>query len=97
MLSMIAITGDDHECTLFDAATRAGLAISLQAVAPLTHINNDAEYTRMTELLHELLDVVRDDAHHALYSLVAVVGDLIETYERDQEPVLDGENSQWLN
>ena len=70
---------------------------SLQAVAPLTHINNDEEYARMTELLHALLDVVRDDARHPLYSLVAVVGDLIETYERDQEPFAVDEEPQWLN
>ena len=68
---------------------------SLQAVAPLTHISNEAEYARMTQLLHQLLDVVRDDARHPLYSLVAVVGDVIETYERDQDPVTDGEAPQW--
>ncbi len=30
--------------------------------------------------------IVRDDASHPLYSLVSVVGDLIEAYEIDYEP-----------
>jgi HTH-type transcriptional regulator/antitoxin HigA len=36
--------------------------------------------------LNDLLDLVRDAAEHPLYSPVAVVGDLIETYEIDHEP-----------
>ena len=34
-----------------------------------------------------LLDLIRDDVKHPLYSLVAVVGDLIEAYEIDHEPL----------
>jgi HTH-type transcriptional regulator/antitoxin HigA len=44
------------------------------------------EYAQATTLLNSLLDVVRDDPHHPLYSLVTVVGDLIEAYEIDHEP-----------
>jgi hypothetical protein len=40
-----------------------------------------------TVLLNSLLDLVRDDAGHPLYSLVSVIGDLIEAYEIDHEPV----------
>ncbi len=39
-------------------------------------------------MLNTLLDAVRDDARHPLYSLVSVVGDLIEAYEIDHEPRL---------
>ena len=33
--------------------------------------------------------IVRDDAQHPLYSLVAVVGDLIEAYEIEHEPLVN--------
>ena len=46
----------------------------------------EAEYEQTIALLNSLLDVVRDNASHPLYSLVSVVGDLIEAYELDQEP-----------
>lgn len=59
----------------------------LQSVAPIAHIDNEAEYTQATLLLNSLLDVVRDDDSHPLYSLVSVVGDLIEAYEIDYEPL----------
>jgi HTH-type transcriptional regulator/antitoxin HigA len=36
-------------------------------------------------LLNSLLDAVRDDASHPLYSLVSVVGDLIEAYEIEHD------------
>jgi HTH-type transcriptional regulator/antitoxin HigA len=44
-------------------------------------------YAQATALLNSLLDVVRDDAQHPLYSLLSVVGDLIEYYEIDHEPL----------
>lgn len=59
---------------------------TLQAVAPVSHIESEAGYDQTTRLLNTLLDVVRDDASHPLYSLVSVVGDLIEAYEIDHEP-----------
>ena len=60
---------------------------SLQTLVPLTHIDHEDDYRQMTELLNDLLDMVRDDANHPLYSMIAVVGDLIETYELHQEPL----------
>ena len=60
---------------------------SLQAVAAVTHIDSEAKYEQTTDLLNSLLDIVRDDAMHPLYSLVSVVGDLIEAYEMDHEPL----------
>ena len=56
---------------------------ALQSAAPLAHIENEADYERATTLLNSLVDVVRDDASHPLYSLVSVVGDLIDAYESD--------------
>ncbi|MGH8613720.1 MAG: transcriptional regulator, XRE family protein [Gammaproteobacteria bacterium] len=61
---------------------------ALQSAAPLAHIENDADYEQATTLLNSLLDAVRDDSSHPLYSLVSVVGDLIEAYEIDHDPRL---------
>ena len=60
---------------------------TLQSVMPIAHIESEADYDHATSLLNSLLDVVRDDAMHPLYSLVAVVGDLIEAYEIDHDPL----------
>jgi len=57
---------------------------AFQSLAPMTHIENDIQYEQMIALLNGLLDTVRDDNRHPLYSLIAVVGDLIETYEIEQ-------------
>jgi HTH-type transcriptional regulator/antitoxin HigA len=62
--------------------------LALQSAVPLAHIENDADYARTTALLNTLLDTVRDDSAHPLYSLLTVVGDLIEAYEIEQEPLL---------
>lgn len=59
---------------------------ALQSAAPLAHIETESDYERATALLNGLLDAVRDDTGHPLYSLVSVVGDLIEAYEIDHEP-----------
>jgi HTH-type transcriptional regulator/antitoxin HigA len=60
---------------------------ALRATAPVTHIESESDYQQATEFLNSLLDIVRDDAAHPLYSLVSVVGDLIEAYEIDHEPL----------
>ena len=60
---------------------------SLQLVAPVAHIDSEMGYVQATALLNNLLDVVRDNAQHPLYSLVSVVGDLIEAYEIDHDPL----------
>ena len=60
---------------------------NLQAVAHVAHIESETDYAQATELLNSLLDIVRDDAKRPLYSLVSVVGDLIEAYEIDHEPL----------
>lgn len=60
---------------------------ALRATAPVSHIECESDYEQATEFLNSLLDIVRDDAGHPLYSLVSVVGDLIEAYENDHEPL----------
>ena len=59
---------------------------ALQSAVPLAHIETEFDYEKATTLLNNLLDVVRDDPGHPLYSLVSVVGDLIEAYEIEHEP-----------
>jgi HTH-type transcriptional regulator/antitoxin HigA len=59
---------------------------ALRSAAPLSHIDSETDYEETTAFLNSLLDIVRDDADHPLYSLVSVVGDLIEAYEIDHEP-----------
>ena len=60
---------------------------ALQSALPLAHIEDEAGYVQATALLNTLLDTVRDDSSHPLYSLVSVVGDLIEAYEIDHTPL----------
>ena len=60
---------------------------ALRATAPIFHIESESDYEQATKFLNNLLDIVRDNADHPLYSLVCVVGDLIEAYENDHEPL----------
>lgn len=60
---------------------------TLRATAPVSHIESESDYELATKFLNSLLDIVRDDSNHPLYSLVSVVGDLIEAYEIDHEPI----------
>lgn len=60
---------------------------ALRLAAPIAHIESESDYEQATELLNKLLDIVLDDVTHPLYSLISVVGDLIEAYEIDLEPV----------
>ena len=53
----------------------------------MSHIESESDYEQATALLNSLLDIVLDDASHPLYSLVCVIGDLIEAYEIELEPV----------
>ena len=60
---------------------------ALRSVAPVSHIESESDYEQATALLNSLLDIVLHEATNPLYSLVSVVGDLIEAYEIDLEPV----------
>lgn len=51
-------------------------------VAPLVaYPNSKKEFERLVARLDELLDIVGDDEHHPLMSLIDVVSHLIATYE----------------
>lgn len=63
--------------------------LNARAVAPIGHIETEADYERVTLVLNRLLHVVRDDVDHPLYSLVTLIGDVLEAYEIQLEP-LDG-------
>src|SRR3989338_3586045 len=69
---------------------------TLQSVVPIAHIESETGYEQAIILLNSLLDIVRDDAKHPLYSLVAVVGDLIEAYEIDHEPLVNQPSSSTI-
>nr|VFK58195.1 MAG: HTH-type transcriptional regulator / antitoxin HigA [Candidatus Kentron sp. TUN]VFK61110.1 MAG: HTH-type transcriptional regulator / antitoxin HigA [Candidatus Kentron sp. TUN]VFK67141.1 MAG: HTH-type transcriptional regulator / antitoxin HigA [Candidatus Kentron sp. TUN] len=60
--------------------------LTLRSIVPVSHIESESDYEQATALLNGLLDIVRDDANHPLYSLVSVIGDLIEAYEISHEP-----------
>ena len=85
MLRTIATIGKEMNAVI-DIQRLVPAWQSLQSIATVTHIDSEATYAQMTTLLNSLLDVVRDDPQHPLYSLVSVVGDLIEAYEIEHEP-----------
>jgi HTH-type transcriptional regulator/antitoxin HigA len=60
---------------------------AMKSAAPIAHIESELDYEQATAFLNNLLDVVRDDSRHPLYSLVSIVGDLLEAYEIDHEPI----------
>lgn len=66
---------------------------AIQSLIQFSHISNETEYEYMIGLLNFLLDSVRDDAQHPLYSMIAVVGDLIENYEINQQPLNNLQNA----
>ncbi|MEO8396312.1 MAG: hypothetical protein ABI700_25190 [Chloroflexota bacterium] len=53
-------------------------------------MHNDAEYDRLVSVLDQLIDQVGEDETHPLASLMEVIGTLIEKYEDDHTPELDG-------
>ena len=59
----------------------------LRAEAPIGHIESEGDYQQIILILDRLLDVVRDDGTHPLYSLVTLIGDLLESYEANLEPL----------
>ena len=65
---------------------KAGYAIKPLTRPVIAHIENEADYEQATALLNSLLDAVRDDASHPLYSLVSVVGGLIEASRSSTTP-----------
>jgi HTH-type transcriptional regulator/antitoxin HigA len=52
--------------------------------------HNEGDYQRLVVLLDELVDEVGNDESHPLASLMEVIGSLIEKYEVEMVPELDG-------
>lgn len=52
--------------------------------------HTEAGYERLVALLDELVDEVGNDESHPLTSLMEVIGLLIEKYEDDHVPELEG-------
>lgn len=58
-----------------------------RAATDITPIRDENHYTRMVEMLEALLGETAGNEQHALIGLVDIVGDLIEDYESEQEPL----------
>ena len=56
--------------------------------------HSEAEYLRLVAVLDRLIDEVGEDERHPLASLMEVVGALIERYEAEHVPELDGANER---
>lgn len=52
-------------------------------------IQSDTEYSRLVNILNQLIDEVGNDETHPLASLMEIIGVLIENYEADHVPELD--------
>lgn len=60
------------------------------SVAKILYVpHDDTEYTRLVEILDQLIDQVGNDETHPLASLMEVIGVLIGKYEDDHIPELD--------
>ncbi len=60
--------------------------LSLSPVVFVPHA--ESEYQRLVTVLDDLIDVVGEDDHHPLASLMEVIGVLIEKYEDENVPEL---------
>lgn len=56
---------------------------TLDAMAHIRPIHDEAGYDRMVALMNDLLDVVGDNEEHELAGLLELVGDLVSNYERE--------------
>ena len=58
-----------------------------RAATDISPIRDEAHYIRMTQMLDSLLDEAGGDERHPIMGLVDIVGDLIEDYEAEQQPL----------
>ena len=52
--------------------------------------HTEADYNRLVSILDRLIDRVGEDENHSLSSLMEVVGALIENYESEHIPEMEG-------
>jgi HTH-type transcriptional regulator / antitoxin HigA len=57
------------------------------AISPLLSISNEHEYDLAVERLNRLLDEVRTDEQHPLYTLLDTLGTLIHAYEEEHHSI----------
>jgi HTH-type transcriptional regulator / antitoxin HigA len=65
----------------FDVQVLRKTWAAFDRIAHLRPIRGEAEYDRTVALMNRLLDVVGDDAEHALSGLLDLVGELVEDYD----------------
>lgn len=58
-----------------------------RAATDIAPIRDENHYKRMVEMLEALLEETAGNERHALICLVDIVGDFIEDYESEQEPL----------
>ena len=58
-----------------------------RAATDISPIRDEAHYARMTGMLESLLEEAGGDERHPIMGLVDIVGDLIEDYEAEQQPL----------
>lgn len=56
-------------------------------IAPLLTIRNEREYNAAIKRMNELLDEIRTNEKHPLYSLLDTLGTLIHSYEEEHFPI----------
>lgn len=62
-----------------------------ESVAPVVFVpRSDEDYDRLVAVLDALIDTVGEEEAHPLASLMEVIGTLIEKYEDDHVPELEG-------
>lgn len=62
---------------------------SWSVLEPLLAIHNEEDYLQSVNQLNELLDTVGTDEQHSLYSLLDILGTLIEAYEAEHVAIPD--------
>ena len=62
---------------------------NIQSVFSVPH--NEKDYNKLVNLLDSLIDEVGDNESHPLSSLMETIGSLIETYESQNYPDIEGD------
>ncbi|MCC6298445.1 MAG: helix-turn-helix domain-containing protein [Anaerolineales bacterium] len=65
------------------------LQVHWMNIAPLLTIRNEREYNAAVKRLNELLDEIGDNEKHPLYSLLDMLGTLVQTYEEEHYLIPD--------
>jgi HTH-type transcriptional regulator / antitoxin HigA len=62
------------------------------SIAPLLSIRNKREYDRAVKLMNQLVDEVRDNERHPLYSFLDTLGTVMHAYEEQHHsmPITSG-------